>query len=101
MYIILSIQHNGTLLRSGRKVQISEGTKSSSTQTKDVHNLNLCHGHSLGLGQVDLGTVDLAVQEEGIGSQDTRGEEEDDRRGSGRTTTVSTHATGRELLRGL
>ena len=59
--------------------------KQLSNQQQGNRERRLCHGHSLGVGKIDLGTVDLSVKEEGVSSQNARSEEEDNGKG-GRAT---------------
>ena len=63
---------------------------------------NLSHGHTLGLSKIDLCSVDLAVKEEGVSSQNARCEEEDNCESSGSGSTgASRRGTSCGLVAGL
>ena len=69
-----------------------------SIRSKQIMNCNrafscLVHGH-LSLGEIDLSAVDLAVQEEGVRSQDQRCDGEDDCEGSRGGTARNAGSTG-------
>ena len=55
---------------------------------------NLSHGR-FGQGEVDLGAVDLAVQEKGVGAEKTGGQSKDDGKdGGSRTAGKAQHSSG-------